>query len=146
MVLRPAPPPAEELTEEQKAEKEAMAKEAAEKAKEEEPAEFEYVKLSNQFVVPVVKKDRVAALVVLTLTLEVAIGTKSDVLLREAKIRDSFLQVLFDHANHGGFDGEFTSPKKIDHLRLALREIAQRDFGSDVVNDVLLIEIARQDY
>ena len=65
---------------------------------------MEYVKLSNQFVVPVVKGKTVVSLVVLSLSLEVPEGQKDAVFRREPKLRDSFLQVLFDHANIGGFD------------------------------------------
>ena len=107
---------------------------------------MEYVKLNNQFVVPIVKEQDVASLVVLSLSLEVPTGSKDDVYRREPKIRDSMLQVLFDHANIGGFDGAFTEAKMLNVLRSALREVAQRDLGSDVVNDVLILEIARQDY
>lgn len=108
--------------------------------------EAEYIKLSNQFVIPIVKKGKVISLVVLALSLEIPSGMKEAVFRREPKIRDSFLQVLFDHANIGGFDGEFTEAGMLDLLRGALREIAQRDLGSDLVSDVLILEIARQDY
>ncbi len=106
----------------------------------------EYVKLNNQFVVPIVKDKDVASLVVLSLSLEVPSGSEDDVYKHEPKIRDSILQVLFDHANIGGFDGAFTEAKMLNVLRNALREVAQRDLGSDVVSDVLILEIARQDY
>jgi len=112
----------------------------------EEPSEMEYVKLNNQFVVPVVKDQNVASLVVLSLSVEVPIGNKDSVYQREPKVRDSFLRVLFDHANIGGFDGAFTDAQMLNSLRTALREVAQRDLGSDVVHDVLILEIARQDY
>jgi flagellar basal body-associated protein FliL len=111
-----------------------------------DPEAMEYVKLNNQFVVPIVKNKNVTALVVLALSLEVPAGQKDAVYLREPKVRDSILQVLFDHANIGGFDGAFTEAKTLDSLRSALREVAQRDLGTDVVNDVLILEIARQDY
>lgn len=107
---------------------------------------MEYVKLNNQFVVPIVKDKNVASLVVLSLSLEVPAGSEDDVYKREPKVRDSILQVLFDHANIGGFDGAFTEAKMLNVLRRALREVAQRDLGADVVNDVLILEIARQDY
>lgn len=107
---------------------------------------LEYVKLNNQFVVPIVKDQNVAALVVLALSLEVPASKKDDVYRREPRVRDSILQVLFDHANIGGFDGAFTEAKMLDTLRGALRDVAQRDLGADVVNDVLILEIARQDY
>ena len=137
--LRPEPP---ELTEEERAtlEEKAEAERAEAKA-----AEKEYVKLSNQFVVPVIEEEQVAALVVMSLSVEVVAGQESAVFAKEPKLRDSFLQVLFDHANTGGFDGVFTSPLNLSTLQRALREIAQRDFG-DGITDVLIQEIARQDY
>ena len=101
--------------------------------------------MSNQFVVPVVDHDKVTALVVLSLSIEVSLGQKEAVYAKEPKIRDSFLQVLFDHANIGGFDGAFTNANNLDVLRGALREIAQKDVGDQVI-DVLIVEIARQDY
>ncbi|MBD3665510.1 flagellar basal body-associated FliL family protein [Sulfitobacter sp. TSTF-M16] len=106
----------------------------------------EYVKLSNQFVVPIVKGGNVASLVVLALSMEVPAGLKETIYRHEPKLRDSFLQVLFDHANVGGFDGAFTQATMLSQLRAALREVAQRDIGKDQVNDVLITEIARQDY
>ncbi|MGB5865968.1 MAG: flagellar basal body-associated FliL family protein [Sulfitobacter sp.] len=106
----------------------------------------EYVQLSNQFVVPLVSGERVAALVVLALSIEVPAGGTDLVLQREPKLRDSFLQILFDHANMGGFDGNFTDAQMLDRLRRSLKEVAQKDLGKELVQDVLIVEIARQDY
>lgn len=110
-----------------------------------DPSDREYVKMNNQFVVPVVDRETVRALVVLSLSLEVPSGGKEAVYSREPKLRDSFLQVLFDHANMGGFEGAFTNANNLDVLRAALREVAQKDMGEGV-SDVLILEIARQDY
>ncbi len=110
-----------------------------------DPSDREYVKMNNQFVVPVVDRETVRALVVLSLSLEVPSGGKEVVYSREPKLRDSFLQVLFDHANMGGFEGAFTNANNLDVLRAALREVAQKDMGEGV-SDVLILEIARQDY
>ena len=115
-----------------------------EAAKEPDAAKTEYVKLNNQFVVPVVQKDRIASLVVVSLSLEAKTGTREAIYAREPKLRDVFLQVLFDHANMGGFDGAFTKSDTLDLLRTALREVAQREMGEDVVN-VLIVDIIRQD-
>ncbi|MGC1497574.1 MAG: flagellar basal body-associated protein FliL [Sulfitobacter sp.] len=143
--LRPAPPEAKVDLEETEGE---AAKEGVAKAHDPDnpPPLKEYVKLSNQFVVPIVKDKSVVSLIVLALSLEVAEGQKDAVYLREPKLRDSFLQVLFDHANIGGFDGAFTEVNNLAVLRNALREVGQRDMGKDVVHDVLILEIARQDY
>lgn len=107
---------------------------------------LEYLKLSNQFVVPVVRDRVVSSLVVMSLSLEIPEGTKEAVFKKEPKVRDSFLQVMFDHANIGGFDGSFTDAQMLAELRYALREVAQRDLGQDAVENVLITEIARQDY
>lgn len=141
LFLRPPPAEPEIEVEADASEAEADSKTAEEKA----PADREYVKLSNQFVIPIVDRDAVQALVVLALSIEVTIGAKDTVFLREPKLRDSFLQVLFDHANLGGFDGAFTSANNLGVLRAALLEVAQKDLGS-IVTDVLISDIGRQDY
>jgi len=104
----------------------------------------EYVKMNNQFVIPVLKDGNMAALVVLSISLEVAPGGKEATFQREPKLRDAFNQVLFDHANSGGFDGVFTNSNKMVVLRDSLYEVAQKVAGP-VVKDILIDQIVRQD-
>lgn len=104
----------------------------------------DFVKLNNQFVVPVVASGKVEALVILTLSLETAPGTRDLIYDIEPKLRDAFLQVLFDHSNMGGFQGAFTRSNNLDILRGALLEVAQRQIGHGV-HSVLIVDIARQD-
>ena len=104
----------------------------------------EYVKLNNQFVVPVLDKGKVISLVILSLSLEIEPGLSQEVYAREPKLRDAFLQVLFDHANAGGFQGSFTDGSNLVFLREALLESAARVMGQ-TVRDVLISDIARQD-
>ena len=104
----------------------------------------EYVKLSYQFVVPVLKGETVSALVVLSLSLETVPGTTEIVFAREPKLRDGFLRVLFDHANMGGFDGAFTKAETLEILRSGLRDVARAQLGDKLI-DVLIVDIARQD-
>lgn len=105
---------------------------------------YEYVKINNQFVIPVVSDGAVASLVILTLSLEVKTGTAQKVYSVEPKLRDAFLQVLFDHANTGGFNGAFTDSNNMDLLRNALFETARNILAEDV-SDVLIADIIRQD-
>lgn len=107
---------------------------------------MQYIKLSNQFVVPIVKDERVASMVVMTLSVEVPDGLGQEVYDLEPKIRDVFLRVLFDHATIGAFDGAFLNNGNLDVIRRSLREIAHKVFGAELINDVLIFEIARQDY
>jgi hypothetical protein len=102
------------------------------------------VKLNNQFIVPVVEQAEVQALVILSISLEVRPGTTEAVYTQEPKLRDAFLQVLFDHANAGGFNGAFTSSTNMDVLRQSLLETAQAVIGKSVRN-VLIVDIVRQD-
>ena len=104
----------------------------------------EYAKLSNQFIVPVMQKGRVSAMVILSLSLQVTTGSTPDVYNAEPKLRDTFLQVMFDHANSGGFSGAYTDGSNLVLLRSALLEAAKSVLG-DKVTDVLITDIVRQD-
>ncbi|WP_297772871.1 flagellar basal body-associated FliL family protein [uncultured Roseovarius sp.] len=104
----------------------------------------EIVKLNNQFVVPVVDRDMIGAMVVLSLSVETGPGSASAVYEREPKLRDALLQALFDHANIGGFDGAFTNARNMDMLRASLLDVARNILG-EAVQGVLITEIARQD-
>lgn len=103
----------------------------------------EYVKLNNQFIVPVVEQDTVQSLVILSVSLEVALGESEKVFKMEPKLRDSFLQVMFDHANSGGFEGAYTNSNNMEVLRTALFETARGILGK-TVSDVLITDIVRQ--
>lgn len=145
LFLRPAPVPEDHAAEAgDTSPDEAHAAEAGGDHGGQEEGAPEYVKLNNQFVVPVVEKSRVAAMVVLSLSLEIAAGNTETVYQREPKLRDVFLQVLFDHANTGGFAGSFTDGSNLITLRTSLKEAAALVLGP-VVTDVLITDIARQD-
>ncbi|KAF0176106.1 MAG: hypothetical protein FD162_115 [Rhodobacteraceae bacterium] len=149
LFLRPAPEPAAETAKDAPG-----AADAAHAAEPADPAAHgiegdpkvapEYVKLSNQFVVPVLEGGQVASMVILALSLEVTHGSSEPIYAREPKLRDAFLQVLFDHANAGGFKGSFTDGANLVLLRRALLETAQSTVGA-MVTDVLISDIARQD-
>jgi hypothetical protein len=149
--LRPAPEPEPVAMGEEAGEDVATdgdgEKKQAKPAKKDEKGELSipaFVKLNNQFIVPVVKQDDVSALVVLSLTLETDEGSTDQLYNLEPKIRDTALRVLFNHAYAGGFDGHFTAPMKMDMLREALME-AVNVVASDTVTDVLITDIIRQD-
>lgn len=110
-----------------------------------DPAEApEYVKLTNQFVVPILADGQVVSLVILSLSIEVAPGHGEEIYAKEPKLRDAFLQVLFDHANAGGFNDDFTKGAALAPLRQALREAAVAALGP-MVTGVLISDIVRQD-
>lgn len=106
--------------------------------------EREYAKLNNQFIIPVVEDGSVSALVVMSLNLEVTVGSRTAIFAAEPKLRDRFLQVMFDHANIGGFSGNFTTGTNMRALRTDLLRAAQAVSG-DQVTDVLILDLVRQD-
>ncbi len=107
-------------------------------------ASIEYVALRRQMIVPLVEGNRVGALIVLSLSIEAVGGNIELIYDREPKLRDEFLQVLFRHANTGGFDGMFTSGEAMSDLKSALNAAAQNVLGS-VLHQVLITEILRQE-
>ena len=106
--------------------------------------DYGFLKMTKQFVVPVVKDDAIDAMVTMTLSLEADPAITDRFYAIEPKLRDAFLQVLFDHANTGGFDGIFTESGNLDILRKSLLEAARKDLGDDVTK-VLIQSVNRQD-
>jgi Flagellar basal body-associated protein FliL. len=104
----------------------------------------ETVRLPNQFVVPVIVEGRVQAMVVIGLALELTQEHEFSLATDEARLRAVFLQMLFDHANIGGFSGLFTSGEALLALRRILREAARTELGPEV-QDVLITELLRQE-
>ena len=143
LALKPEEPPAEE-GEEQAETEDSPAEEEKEEEGEDAPETTEFARLNNQFIVPVIKNDAVSALVVMSITLEVEIGGSQTVYSQEPRLRDSFLRVLFDHANVGGFDAGFTQAGTMAILRNGLKEAAKKALGS-LVQDVLIVDIVRQE-
>ena len=103
-----------------------------------------YVKLNNQFIIPLLEETSVNGLVAMSVSLELDYGYKEMVYSLEPKLRDAFLQILFDHANIGGFDGQFTDSINLDILRNNMFDAAKIILG-DKVTDVFITDIARQD-
>ncbi|MEM6637756.1 MAG: flagellar basal body-associated FliL family protein [Pseudomonadota bacterium] len=138
--LKPAEPPDAKM---EMAMKETNTSEA-EMEKEMPSTDSDFVKLNNQFVVPLINGSNVQSLIVISLSLEIASGNIETVYANEPRLRDVFLQVLFDHANAGGFSDNFTQSTNMLVLRDSLVEIARRTLG-DIVKDVLIVDLIRQD-
>lgn len=104
-----------------------------------------YVAIEKPFVVPVFKGERIAAMVVMSLSIETGAEDQNAIRALEPRLRDGFLKAMFLHANSGGFDGSFTSGQKMQDLKSALRGAARAVATEAPVGDVLITEIARQD-
>ncbi|MCC1481564.1 flagellar basal body-associated FliL family protein [Roseibaca sp. Y0-43] len=99
--------------------------------------------LDGQFLVPLVEDGRVMSLVVVELALQIDETAQDSVAAKEPLLRDRLLQILFDHANIGGFEGMFTSHNNMTLLRRALLEGAAQVIEGGVVQEVLITNILR---
>ena len=143
--LRPAPSGVEECQDSGHGSCDKMVEEDGNSAEvEPDPDNVHFVKLSKQFVVPVVKDGKVSSMVVMSLSIETMPALRDIVLQREPKLRDALLRVMFLHANSGGFDGQFTGSEAMRDLRGSLLEVAREVIGADVYS-VLVTDILRQD-
>lgn len=141
LALRPEPAPVEAA---EGAESEEHAEKYGKIDEEGPPTGRDYVDLVDQFIVPVVNDNAVASLILITLTIEVDSGNREAIFEAEPRIRGALLQAMFDHANIGGFSGAFTNSSKLDRLRETFLEVAQKAYG-DEITDVLIVQITRQD-
>ena len=103
----------------------------------------EYVRLTHQFVVPIVQGGEMQAIIMLSLGLEISASGRDTVFLREPKLNDILLRVMFDYANAGGFEGDFTESVRLGSLRRALLEAAQQVVGAEI-KDVLISDVIYQ--
>ncbi len=108
------------------------------------PSRFEYVKFNSQFVVPVQSDGRVTALLVTNLQLEVSEGSTEDAFRREPRLRDAFLNILFQMAGEGAFDADMFAPATQTELRGRLLAAARGIMGNSV-NAVLISDFLKQD-
>ncbi len=95
------------------------------------------------FIIPVVTEQAVNAIFMLRIGLEIEAEQQQFVKGQEPRLRDRLLQVMFDHANSGGFEGVYTSQTKLATLRRSLLESAQSVVGREIVQRVLITDLAR---
>ena len=103
----------------------------------------EFAALENQFIVPVMEQDQLVAMMAITLSVEVPLGGTTEVYAVEPRLRDKLLQDMFQHANIGGFSGNYTATDKMRILRQDLLRTTREILG-DTALDVLIIDIKRQ--
>jgi hypothetical protein len=155
LALRPAPedhaedhaganaPCAEPPCEEQAAAPDPFAPVAMTRKKPE--GELAIVPMEKPFVVPVFAGEKVTAMMVLSVAIEILAVQETQVKAMQPRLRDALLNVMFRHANSGGFDGTFTEGRRMEDLRSGLFAAASAVLGAEAIGDVLITEIARQD-
>jgi hypothetical protein len=103
-----------------------------------------YMKFSRQFIVPVVRRDSVNALVILEINLELHPSATESAYTREPKVRDALLSSLLQLSNEGAFNEQLLAQENLEGIRARLLESAKGVLGDDVIG-VLILSVARQD-
>ncbi len=103
-----------------------------------------FMRFSRQFVVPVITRDDVAALVILDINLELDPSATENAYSREPKVRDALLKTLLQLSNEGAFGDALLEQENLDEIRARLLASAKTILGDDLVS-VLILNVARQD-
>lgn len=103
-----------------------------------------FLKFSRQFVVPVVSRDNVSALVILDISLELDPAATESAYSREPKVRDAILKSLLQLSNEGAFGDGLLEEENLNDIRARLQAAARTILGEDLVG-VLILNVARQD-
>ncbi|MEM7058371.1 MAG: flagellar basal body-associated FliL family protein [Pseudomonadota bacterium] len=103
-----------------------------------------YVKVGRQTIVPILEDGETKALMMFELAVDVASDQSDRALEMEPRLRDAFLRELFQMSYTGAFDQTFTDDRVIDELRRNLVRAAQEHLGKKAVNDVLILDVMRQ--
>lgn len=103
-----------------------------------------YVKMPNQFIVPVMEDGRMTAMIIITVAMEAMESDKAFIMSHSPKIRDGFIQEMFKHAGLGWFAGDYTRSEPMSLLRKSLLTKVQSIVG-DKVKGILILDIARQE-
>jgi hypothetical protein len=103
-----------------------------------------FIDMERKFVVPLVRGNRVRSLVVVDLRLEVRSAAETRAQELKPKIRDLFLDTLYEMAVAGAFDGDLYSNNVQGEMRTRLLEDAMQVLQDDATA-ILIGELLRQD-
>jgi hypothetical protein len=103
-----------------------------------------FIDMERKFVVPLVRGNRVRSLVVVDLRLEVRSAAETRAQELKPKIRDLFLDTLYEMAVAGAFDGDLYSNNVQGEMRTRLLEDAMQVLQDDATA-ILISELLRQD-
>lgn len=142
MFLKP-PPPEEETTDQKVADGDEVTDDG-------QPPDSEFnagvfVKVGRQTIIPVVEGGETQALMLFELAVDVVPGENDLAFEMEPRLRDAFLRELFQMSHTGAFMTTFTDDRVIEELRQNLIRAAKKELGASAVNDVLILDVMRQE-
>ena len=103
-----------------------------------------FFKFKRQFVVPVMTRGKIAALVIMNLSLELNSEIPENIYTLEPKLRDALTRELLSLSNKGVFGANLTSAESYEDVRRTLLS-AVTAVTPEGIQDILILDIARQE-
>jgi len=103
-----------------------------------------YIKFKRQFVVPVMTRGKIEALVIMNLNLELNSDAPSNAYSLEPKLRDAITRELLALSNQGIFGDNLTSAESYENIRKTLLSACEQILPEGI-QDILILDIARQE-
>lgn len=103
-----------------------------------------YFNFRRNFIVPVVDDQRVRALILINVSIEMNESGIEDAQAREPNIRDAFMKTLLAMSHEGMFNQDITNPDVYSEVQARLLETAKLNVDESV-RSILLVDYARQD-
>ncbi len=103
-----------------------------------------YFKFSREFVVPIIRNERVESLVILNLNIEADADISQQLFSMEPKLRDNIMSTLITLSNDGTTFESITDVESYESVR-ALVLMNLRNVVASGIRNVLIVDMARQD-
>lgn len=103
-----------------------------------------YYKFSREFVVPIIRENRVQSLVILNLNLEADEAISQKLFEMEPKLRDNIMTTLITLSNDGTTFESMTNVENYESIRSMVLMNLQTVVSTGI-NNVLIVDLAKQD-
>ena len=107
-------------------------------------SDVSYYRFSREFVVPIMRDDRISSLVILNLNLEFNSSASQELFSLEPKLRDNIMTTLIKLSSDGSTLDAVTDTGNYETIRSTILRNLQSAISSDIRN-VLILDMAKQD-
>ncbi|OZB16889.1 MAG: hypothetical protein B7X53_07855 [Hyphomonas sp. 34-62-18] len=104
-----------------------------------------YFRFSREFVVPIIQNERVASLVILNINIEADAAASDKLFSQEPVLRDVVMTTLIEISGDGRTFQSMTSIENYETVRSLILGNLQKKFPDMGIENILILDIARQD-
>lgn len=103
-----------------------------------------YYKFSREFIVPIMRENRVDSLIILNINLEVDSAVFDDLFSMDPKLRDNIMTTLIKLSNDGTTFESFAEVQSYETIR-SMIALNLKNVVASGINNVLILDMAKQD-